>query len=268
MRLLSVLLCLGSLVLPVHAQNSQPAALVVPVTDVPPFAFTDRQGERAGFLVTFARLIGEEIGVPIEFLEVANSRELVGAQASGRSNFIPGILKLPPLTATNVFSEEVAIDSLRPAVLETRSDLIQAGVLKGQRIAIVPPAAGSQEPVLSENRVIEYATPQAAMMGLFTGQVDAVLLPKQTQLFRVLYHASCQVWRSDFEKSSKTANAVQPSQIGCGTLPPYRRQRWPKLTLHAATRSFCRWQGPAPSRDTRTPPQRRFNGRKMDCKCL
>ncbi len=177
MRFLAALLCLLITALPVRAQVGDVEPLVVPFAQLPPFSFLNEDGERTGFLVDLALLIGGEIGVPIAFLDVVNSREFVTAQASGQTQLIPGVLQLPPLQPTNVFSQQIAVDRLRPAVLSDNHELIEAGVLSGQRVAVVPPAVGSQEPILGQNTVVELATPQAALMELLTGAVDAVLLP-------------------------------------------------------------------------------------------
>ncbi len=177
MRLFRTALFACFLALPLQSQDDQSKALVVPFAQFPPFLFIDKDGERTGFMRDLAELIGQEIGVPIEYLDVANAREWVEAQASGRSQLIPGVLQLPPLEGSNVFSEVVATDVLLPAVLAENDDLIESGILSGNRIAIVPPALGSDEPVLSQNIPVEYESPQAAVMDLLAGKVDATLVP-------------------------------------------------------------------------------------------
>ena len=158
------------------AQNtSEP--LVVPFTSIPPFMEVNTIGERSGFIVELSELIGAEIGVPIEYLEVANSREFVSAQVSGQTHMIAGILQLPPLMDTNAFSDQVALDELRPAVLA--ENLLEFGPdgLEGRRVAVVPPAAGSGHAFLQDKFPVEFDTPQTALMELLARHVDAVLLP-------------------------------------------------------------------------------------------
>jgi signal transduction histidine kinase len=159
------------------AQTAEPEPLVVPFTSIPPFMQIDADGERSGFIVDLSELIGSEIGVPVEYLEVANSREFVAAQVSGNAQLIAGILKLPPLAQSNVFSQTVASDALRPAVLERNRELFQTGEIAGRRIAVVPPALGSEEPILEKNTPVEFESPFGAVMALLAGDVDAVLLP-------------------------------------------------------------------------------------------
>lgn len=177
MRLFHAILLLLIWASPLHAQQSSPEPLVVPFAQFPPFLYLDEDGQRTGFIVDLAELIGAEIGVSIGYLDVANAREWVAAQASGRSQLIPGILKLPPLAESNVFSDEVAADVLRPAVLANDQEMLASDELVGARIAVVPPAVGSEEPILEQNIRAEYSSPQEALMDLLSEKVDAVLLP-------------------------------------------------------------------------------------------
>lgn len=176
-RCLAILICCFAFALPLRAQQEPSAPLVVPFAQFPPFLFLDENGQRTGFIAELAELLGAEIGVPIDYLEVEGAREWVAAQAAGDAQFIPGVLRIPGLQATNVFSNEIAEDILRPAVLASNEELISAGVLEGQRVAVVPPAVGSEDPVLNQNTVATYGTPQEAVVDLLSGKVDAVLLP-------------------------------------------------------------------------------------------
>ena len=150
---------------------------MVPFTAVPPFMQISPEGERTGFIVELSELIGAEIGVPITYLDVDGSTGFVAAQASGEAQMIAGILQLPPLRGTSVFSDEVARDVLLPAILAERKDTFANGVLQRQRIGIVPPAAGSDDPLLADNIPIPYDSPNSAVMALLSMDVDAVLAP-------------------------------------------------------------------------------------------
>jgi len=160
-----------------RAQDAAPEPLVVPFASFPPFLFLDEDGDRAGFMVDLAELIGAEIGVPIQYLDVADAPAWVAAQAAGQSHMIPGVVALPALAQTNVFSHEVASDALRPTVLRTNEDLLASGTLEDRRVGVVPPAVGAQEPVLQDNTPITFQTPQAAVMALLSREVDVLLMP-------------------------------------------------------------------------------------------
>lgn len=177
MRLLLAITLLMVWPPPVQSQQDAPAPLVVPFAQFPPFLFFDDDGQRTGFIVDLAEMLGSEINVPIEYLDVANSRDWIAAQASGQSQLIPGVLKLPPLEATNRFSVEVAADVLRPAVLASDHELIASETLTDKRVAVVPPAVGSDHPILDQNTRVEYKSPQEAIFDLLSDKVDAVLLP-------------------------------------------------------------------------------------------
>ena len=177
MRLLYALSLLMISAAPLSAQEDAPSPLVVPFAQFPPFLFLDEDGERTGFIVDLAEMLGSEIDVPIEYLDVPNAREWVAAQASGACQLLPGVLNLPPLRATSLFSREVAADVLRPAVLANNAELIASGSLNGNRVAVVPPSIGSADPILDQNISVEYASPQEAVIALLAAKVDAVLLP-------------------------------------------------------------------------------------------
>ena len=179
MRLARILLCLVFASCPVYAQEARNDPLVVSFVPIPPFAEFDANGARTGFLIELARMIGSEIGVPIELLDVANSKEFVEAQVSGRTQMIAGVARLPALEDTNVFSAPLATELLRFATLEDRAHEFSGGAVLGKRVGVVPPAIGSETLFLA-NEFIEFQTPEAAVMGLLMGNVDALLMPEPT----------------------------------------------------------------------------------------
>lgn len=170
-----VLAC-AALTAPLSAQEP-PAPLTVPFTNIPPFSFLSPDGERSGFSVELSEMIGAEIGVPIGYRPVSAVEELVAGQATGQTQMIAGILQLPPLTGSNVFSSPVATDTLKPTILsQNRADFARNG-LTNRRIAVVPPASGSDHPILQDNTPVTFKTSQAAIMALLSETVDAVLIP-------------------------------------------------------------------------------------------
>lgn len=169
-----------SILLPTFVQAQDTSdPLTVPFATFPPFLYFDNDGQRAGFIVDLAEAIGEEIGVEIAYLDVAGTREWIAAQNSGQSQFIPGVTRLPVFEATNVFSDEVAADVLRPVVRASDEMPSSDDRLEGLRIGIVPPAMGSEEPILEQNIPVEFGSPQNALIGLLSSDVDALLVPPQ-----------------------------------------------------------------------------------------
>jgi len=80
-----LLLALVSLLLglPMHlSAQDTPEPLVVPFASIPPFGLRDHNGDRSGFIVDLAEMIGSEIGVPIDFVDVVDSTQFVAAAAT------------------------------------------------------------------------------------------------------------------------------------------------------------------------------------------
>ncbi len=178
MRRLQAILLLLLMALPLQAQEPASEPLVVPFFPAPPFSEYAADGTRSGFSIELARLIGEEVGVDIELLDVPNTPAFVEALASGEAQLFPGIAQLPVLSDSNVFSDVVVTDTLRFVVLEDRVETFEGGQVVDRRLGIVPPALGSQEAaVLAQNQVVEFANPKEAIMGLLIGDVDALLIP-------------------------------------------------------------------------------------------
>ena len=177
MRILAIVLLMLGFGQELQSQTTPAEPLVVPFASFPPFQYLNEDGQRSGFMVDLAELIGAEIGVPIAYLDVPNARAWVAAQVRGDTQLLPGVVQLPPLGSTNVYSTRVATDVLRPAVQVNNDALIASGVLSGQRVGVVPPSEGASEPVLSANTKVEFGNPHTALMQLLSGNVDALLAP-------------------------------------------------------------------------------------------
>lgn len=179
----TMLRTLSLLVLLLHApflaaQEASDAPLVSGYVNVPVFGFEDANGETTGFLVELSRMLGAELGLPIEFREAANSAEFVQAQIAGRSDIIAGIGDLPGLRATNALSDPVATETLHPVVLTENAEQFEGVEISGARVGIVPPALGSDETeFLARNVPVSFDVPEAAMAALWLGNIDVVLLP-------------------------------------------------------------------------------------------
>lgn len=175
-----VFLCCWS-ALPALAQTQKPEPLIVPfntVTPLLPFVFVNKAGERSGFFVDLAEMIGAEIGVPISYLDVSTPQEFLGAQSTGRTQLIAGIVQLPAIKGTSIFSDPVAIEHVRPAILESNRAGFEAAPFVGRSIGVVKPFIGSGAPILRDNRRVEYGSIELAFIDLLTGKVDAVIAPE------------------------------------------------------------------------------------------
>ena len=137
----------------------------------------DAAGRRTGFFVDLAKLISAEIGVPITFEDFPSSRESLIAHTTGEAQMFAGIVRLKPMVATSDYSDPVAADVLRFAVLrEAAQDFTRSPVV-GKRIGVVPPVLGSEDPLLADNITVPYANFEAAIFALLAQHVDALLVP-------------------------------------------------------------------------------------------
>ncbi|WP_425073417.1 ATP-binding protein [Sagittula sp. S175] len=167
-----------------RAQRAEAEAVIVPFGPVPPFMYRDTAGARSGFFIALAEAIAREIGRPIDYLDLPDVASVVAAQNAGRSHMMAGIVKLPTLLDNHVYSDPVASDLLRFAVLVDTIRDFESGSVEGYRIGIVPPILGSDDPVLQANTPVPFANVEAALFGLLKREVDALLIPPPT-VFRL-----------------------------------------------------------------------------------
>ena len=167
------------LLLPLAAQAQQaaPAPLIAPFTPIPPLMYLDAEGGRSGFFTALAEEVAREVDLPLAFLDVPDPPSVTAAQVSGRTQIVAGITRIAPMAASHVYSDVVATDRLRYAALVENIGLLEQGPVTAKRIGIVPPTPGSSDPELARNTPVPYANVEAALFGLLTGEVDALLLP-------------------------------------------------------------------------------------------
>ena len=166
---------------PIQVQAQTEPPLIVGFADFPPYMQRSEDGTLSGFIVGLAEAIGDELGLEIDYLISDSARTFVAAQATGESQMIPGIALLPPLRDSNVFSDPVATESLRLIARTGDISRLSGSPPSGVRIGIIPPAVGSDfEALLSANTAVEFASPEAAIMELISGDLDAVLVPNPT----------------------------------------------------------------------------------------
>ncbi|MBY5974199.1 transporter substrate-binding domain-containing protein [Ferrimonas balearica] len=146
--------------------------------------YRDTSGQRSGFFVELAEVIAREIGRPVEYLETGDAKGLIAAQNAGRSQMVAGIVRLPSLVEAHIYSDPVATDQLRYAVLVQNIQAFESAPVVGRRIGIVPSILGSEEPILAENTPVAFTNVEAALFALLTRDVEALLIPPPT-IFRL-----------------------------------------------------------------------------------
>lgn len=160
------------------AQGRDDTTLVVPFSQAPPLMRITPDAAHEGFAADLVEIIAERLGFTVEYRDFVTTGEFIGAFTSGEADIFAGIARLPPLAETFLFSDPVASETLRFVVLEENAAAFEGGVVEGRTIGVVPPALGSGErAVLDVNTVVEFESGQAAVMGLLTRQVEALLIP-------------------------------------------------------------------------------------------
>ena len=153
-------------------------SIIAAFANFPPYMYTDEAGRKTGFMVELVKEIAHELGLTVEFLESTTSREFIDNQVTGKTEIIAGVVRLPPLERSNLFSIVTATERL--GLVARTSDLFRLSQppVRNIRIGIVPLALGSHiEQLLAENTPVEYVSPEAVLMDLLTEDIDAALIP-------------------------------------------------------------------------------------------
>lgn len=160
---------------PALAQEVKP--LLVPWTEAPPLMGRDDEGKPEGFTVDLARLLGAELGRPVEFVFFDNIPATAQALNEDRVQMLAGVARVPALNADIAFSDPVADVQVRLGVAAEHVRDIDIGNLKGVRVAVVPPTLGSDPALLPGATLVPYPTPESAMFSVLNGATDAVAYP-------------------------------------------------------------------------------------------
>jgi signal transduction histidine kinase len=172
----AIALCLVSL--PALAQPGQPdrSPVVVGWTEAPGFSSAARDGVPTGFFADLARLVSDDAGFAIEFRRFDTVAEVIKAQATGESQMIAGLARLPVIESTNHFSDPVATSRVRLYVRAEERVEFDLSRFRGRRVGTIPPTAGSDTPLIADqNEIIAYEGYAHAHMALLTGLVDGIV---------------------------------------------------------------------------------------------
>lgn len=142
----------------------------------PPWGFVDENNQSAGFDADFAKLLGEEIGVPVEFNRVAVANRIPTLMTNKVDALIAVMGMYPDRAKVVQFTKPYsAIDIMLLAKPET--NIKAPADLKGLRIAVARSSA--QDTQVTQNAP-EGATIQrfdddaTAIQAFLSGQVDAL----------------------------------------------------------------------------------------------
>ncbi|MEM8729053.1 MAG: transporter substrate-binding domain-containing protein [Pseudomonadota bacterium] len=164
--------------LPGAAQTQVADRVTTAVAAAPPFGPRQSNATVPSFSLDLARALGARIGFEIDVVDTLAAQEIVQARSDGRIQMIAGIARLPALENTHVFSDPVASEALRLAVLYENAKAIADAPKAGLRIGIVPPVIDAPVAAfLADNEAVPLSGADAALLELLVGRVDALLLP-------------------------------------------------------------------------------------------
>lgn len=165
-----------------QSQDAARAPLVVPWTDIEPYAYQDRDGV-AGLFADLARELGRRLDRDVSFRHFETALAQAAAQTSGETDMLPGVATLPFLRENNVFSDPLARTQVRILVPTENVDAIDPETVSGLRIGYVPPIAGSATTdFLARNEGVPYEQMALALVHLLQGRLDGLLVPEGPML--------------------------------------------------------------------------------------
>ncbi|PSH62048.1 ABC transporter substrate-binding protein [Phyllobacterium brassicacearum] len=142
----------------------------------PPWGFVDENNESAGFDADFAKLLGEEIGVPVEFTRVAVANRIPTLMTNKVDALIAVMGMYPDRAKVVQFTKPYsAIDIILLAKPET--NIATPTDLNGLRIAVA--RASAQDTQVTQNApqgatIQRFDDDATAIQAFLTGQVDAL----------------------------------------------------------------------------------------------
>ncbi|MEZ5930576.1 MAG: transporter substrate-binding domain-containing protein [Alphaproteobacteria bacterium] len=175
--LLALFLIAGLLSPAVAAER---APLIVGWIDIPPLFHRGPDGEPDGFSRELIGRLGEIAGFEVLYKRFLSLQATLEAQRSGSSEALPGVVGLPDLEATNLFSVPVGRTRVRLFVRVEDTQDASMTAPEGRRIGIVPPVSGSgPSPLLERNIALPQPSTGTALLKLLSGDLDGVLLPEE-----------------------------------------------------------------------------------------
>ena len=137
---------------------------------------TDAEGGLSGFSAELARLLADEAGLAVEFEAYDTLADLLAAQATGETDMLAGVARLPVLADTNVFSEPFAQMSTFLFVRADAPTDFGPDRLAGRPVGIIAGTGGSEFGSLDgRSEVVPFPDPASAFAALLSGRVDGVV---------------------------------------------------------------------------------------------
>ncbi|NIZ15072.1 transporter substrate-binding domain-containing protein [Phaeobacter sp. HF9A] len=161
-----------------RAQESrQPEKVVMAWGDVPPLSMQGRDGAPTGFVIELARLLAAKVGFELELRQYPSVPDIAAAQRRGETDMLVGVGMGPAFRDSNLASDVISEVQIRLAIRSEDVEHFDPRSLSGVRIAVIPPTMAANPELFPEATVVEEPGPEAALLALLNGDVDAISYP-------------------------------------------------------------------------------------------
>ncbi len=151
--------------------------LTVGITDYRPMNYLDDNGEWTGFDTEFARLVGESLGVNVEFV-IINWNEKWDLLEERKIDCVWNGMTLSEEAKENAFCTEPYIRNSQVVVTraEDAEKYKDAESLKGLMVAVEDMSAGDSAAAAAGLTVTKYLSQKEALNGFITGSLEGCII--------------------------------------------------------------------------------------------
>lgn len=151
--------------------------LVIGMTEYPPMNYRDENGEWIGFDTEFAYLVGEELGVEVEFVEIVWNTKWFSLEAKDIDCVWNGMTLTDEAKANASCTDTYVINAQVVVVKDTNVDkYTDAESLKNAKVGVEVESAGLSAAEAAGFDIVEYPTQADALMAVEAGKADACVI--------------------------------------------------------------------------------------------
>ena len=150
----------------------------VVVKNFPPHYSTDIYGKPIGFAIDTMNAIADIAGLKVEYIVKDNWTQVASALKSGEADLIPNLGLTKQRLIDFDFTKTVELSPISIIVSEGSDPIEDENDLKGKIIGVVEFNVGKKIASQLALSYIIFPQPENALIGLLSGQVDAIIYPK------------------------------------------------------------------------------------------
>ena len=208
--------------------------LVVGMTEYPPMNYRDDNGEWVGFDTEFAQLVGAELGVEVEFVEIVWNTKWFSLDTKDIDCVWNGMTLTDEAKANANCTDTYVINAQVVVVKDTNAEkYTDAESLKNATVAVEVESAGLSASEAAGFNTVEYPSQADALMAVEAGKADACVIDitmanamtgegntyaKLTSKFSLTEEEYAIACRKDSDITAKI-NEIMAELIEDGTLP-------------------------------------------------